>query len=135
MRAVAAAMALVLALGGCTQATGASGKAAKTASGFLDAFFKMDYAGAAAFCDSKISALLTDTIPAAEYPSEQIREKALEASRGTSFKIVSASELHGSDSVLVCYEIHPFGAEKGQALRRTMTLVKAGRTFKIVALE
>lgn len=131
-KAILTIMCAALFLAGCARS---ADQASRTASDFLEAFFKMDYAGAAAFCSSDISALLMDTIPADAYPSEEIRDKVHEASRGTGFKIVSSSELPGSDSVRVSYEIQPYGAARGTVIARTMTLVKTGRDFKIVSLE
>ena len=122
----------VLSLAGCARK---ADQASRTASDFLEAFFKMDYAGAAALCSESIAAVLMDTIPAADYPSEEIRGKVQQASRGTSFKIVAAGQKEKTDTVVVRYEIQPYGAANGTVIPRTMTLAKAGNGYKVVALE
>lgn len=122
----------ILALCGCTPK---ADKAAEVASDFLSDFFNMDYAGAAAFCTDDIAAMLRDTIAAGDYPSEEIRAKVVEASRKTTFKVLSSALDEESGDVVVNYEIVPYGAVKSSAIRHTMRLVRIEGDWKITSLE
>ncbi|MBO4557961.1 MAG: DUF4878 domain-containing protein [Bacteroidales bacterium] len=122
----------LLALCGCTSK---ADKAGAAASNFLEAFFAMDYDAAAAFCSDEIATLVRDTLEASQYPSEEIRAKVVEASKNTTFKIVSSEADEETGEVTVKYEIYPYGAPKGAAIPRTMRLGKTGGDWKVVALE
>ena len=126
------ALCLMLALAGCTAKTD---KAAATASDFLTAFFAMDYERASSFCGEEIAAAIRDTIADSDYPSEEIHRKVVEASKNTSFKIISSSQIEDTGEIEVRYEIHPYGASKSAYIPRTMRLARTGSTWKIVALE
>ena len=122
----------IFALYGC--APGAD-KAAAVANDFLTSFFKMDYEGAAAFCTPDIAAVLCDTIAASEYPSEEIRKKVVEASRKTTFKIVSSQIEEESGAAVIDYEIHPYGAVGNGTIPRTMHLERIDGNWLITSLE
>lgn len=123
---------LAMALCGCISR---SGKAEATASGFLTAFFDMDFERAAAFCTPDIAAILCDTIPAGDYPSEEIRAKVIEASKKTTFKIVSTQIEEESGAAVVNYEISPYGAVGDGTIPRTMRLERMDGEWKVVSLE
>lgn len=123
---------LALALSGCSSR---SGKAESAASGFLTAFFDMDFNRAAAFCSDDIAAIVRDTIADSDYPSEEIRAKVVEASRKTTFKIVSSQIEEKSGAAVVGYEIHPYGAVGGGTIPRTMRLERMDGEWKVVSLE
>ena len=131
-RILTAIICATLALSGCTPK---ADKAAEVATGFLTEFFNMNYAGAASLCSDDIAAMIKDTIAADEYPSEEIRAKVVEASRNTTFKIVSCEMMETSDTVVVCYEIYPFGAAGNTPIPHSMSLLREGGNWKIVALE
>ena len=126
------ALCAVLALCGCAPK---ADKAAAVANDFLSDFFKMDYAGAAAFCSEDIAAALRDTIAADAYPSEEIRAKVVEASKKTTFKIVSSEVDEESGDVVINYEIRPYGAVGDGSIPRSMRLSRIDGDWKIVALE
>ena len=86
-RILITAVIAIFALCSCTPK---ADKAAAVAGDFLTSFFNMDYAAAAGYCTSDIADMLRDTIAAGDYPSEEIRAKVVEASKKTSFKIVSS---------------------------------------------
>lgn len=127
-----AAICLLFALCSCTPKTD---RAAATASDFLNAFFEMDLNRAAGLCSGEIADVLLDTIPAADYPSEEVRAKVVEASKNTTFNILSSTELEETGEVEVKYEIHPFGAAGDAAIQRTMRLQLIDGDWKVVALE
>ena len=127
-----AAVIAILALSGCTPKTD---KAAAVASGFLEKFFNMDYAAAAAYCAPDVAEMLCDTIAAADYPSEEIRAKVVEASKKTSFKIVSSEVDEETGAVDINYEIRPYGAVGDASIPHSMRLEKIDGDWKIVALE
>lgn len=127
-----AAFLAFFALYGCTPK---ADKAAAVANGFLTSFFNMDYEGAAAFCTPGIAAVLCDTIPASEYPSEEIRAKVAEASKKTTFKIVSSQIEEESGAAVVNYEIHPYGAVGDGTIPRTMHLERIDGNWIITSLE
>lgn len=131
-RIIFTAIVAILAITGCAPK---ADKAAAVAGDFLTSFFNMDYAGAAAFCSDDIAVMLRDTVAAGEYPSEEIRAKVIEASRNTSFKIVSSSMEEESGAVVVSYEVHPYGAVGNAAIPHTMRLARLDGEWKIVALE
>ena len=131
-RLIIPAICLLLALCSCTPK---ADKAAATASDFLTAFFEMDISHAAGLCSDDIAAVLLDTIPASDYPSEEIRAKVVEASKNTTFKILSSTELEETGGVEVKYEIHPYGAAGDAAIQRTMRLQLIDGDWKVVALE
>lgn len=122
----------VLALCGCTHG---ADKASATASDFLTAFFDMDFNRAAAFCSDDIAAIVRDTIADSDYPSEEIRAKVVEASRKTTFKIVSSQIEEESGAAVVGYEIHPYGAVGDGTISRTMRLERMNGEWKVVSLE
>lgn len=122
----------ILALQGCAPKTD---KAAAVATDFLTEFFNMNYAGAAALCTDDIAAMLSDTIAADAYPSEEIRAKVVEASKNTTFKIVSSEIDEGTGEVVVNYEIRPWGAVGDGSIPRSMRLAHKDGYWKIVALE
>ena len=123
---------LMAVLVGCTPKTE---KAAAVANDFLTNFFNMNYDGAAALCSDDIAAGLRDTIAADAYPSEEIRARVVEASRNTTFKIVSATVDDESGDVVVNYEIRPYGAVGDGTISRIMRLARLEGDWKIVALE
>ena len=127
-----AALFAIFALSSCTPKTD---KAAATASDFLTAFFAMDMNRAAEFCSDDIAAMLRDTIDVAEYPNEDVYQKVVEASKQTTFKILSSEQIEETGEVVVKYEIQPYGAPKGATIARTMRLVRENGAWKIVALE
>ena len=131
-RFLTVALAATLTLCGCTSKTD---KAVAVADSFLTNFFNMNYDGAAALCSDDIAAALRDTIAADAYPSEEIRDKVVEASRNTTFKIVSSAVDDESGDVVVSYEIHPWGAVGDAAIPRTMRLQRTGSDWRITALE
>lgn len=110
-------------------------KAAAVANDFLTSFFNMDYEGAAAFCRDDIAAVLCDTIAASDYPSEEIRAKVVEASKKTTFKIVSSKIEEESGVAVVDYEIRPYGAVGDGTIPRTMRLEKIDGNWIITSLE
>ena len=110
-------------------------KAAAVANDFLESFFNMDYEGAAAFCTPDIAAVLCDTIAASEYPSEEIRAKVVEASKKTTFKIVSSQIEEESGAAVVNYEIRPYGAVGDGTIPRTMHLERVDGNWIITSLE
>ena len=110
-------------------------KAAAVAGDFLTSFFNMDYAAAAGYCTSDIADMLRDTIAAGDYPSEEIRAKVVEASKKTSFKIVSSEVEEETGAVIIGYEIRPYGAVGEGSIPHTMRLEKIDGSWKIVALE
>ncbi len=120
----------ILAVTGCNSGNGPE----KVASDFLTDFFQMDYAAAGALCSQEIASAICDT-SAVAYPSEEIRAKVEEASRGTTFEVISAEKEEGSEDVLVSYEIHPYGASAGAAIPRTMRLSKIDGKWLIVSLK
>ncbi len=120
----------MLATVGCNSGRGPE----QVASEFLTDFFQMDYAAAGELCSGEIASAICDT-SAVAYPSEEIRAKVEEASRGTSFEIISAEEAEGGNDVLVSYEIHPFGASAGATIPRTMRLSKIDGKWVIVSLN
>ena len=126
------ALCLMLALFGCTPK---ADKATAAASDFLTAFFAMDIDRASSFCSDDIAAMLRDTSAEADYPSQEIRAKVVEASKNTTFKILSTEQLEESGEYEVKYEIHPYGAPKSAAIPRTMRLTRSGSAWKITALE
>ena len=126
------AIVAIFAITGCAPK---ADKAASVAGDFLTSFFNMDYAGAAALCSDDIAAMLRDTVAADEYPSEEIRAKVIEASKQTSFKIVSSEVEEETGAVVVSYEIHPYGAVGNTAIPHTMRLARMDGEWKIVALE
>lgn len=127
-----AAVCAILALSGCTPKTD---KAAAAASDFLTAFFDMDMNRAAELCSDEIAAVLRDTVAVSEFPSEEVYKKVVEASRKTTFKIISSVQDEDTGEVEVKYDVFPFGAPKGVAISRTMRLVREDGDWKIVALE
>ena len=131
-RILFAAVIAIVALSSCTPK---ADKAAAVANDFLESFFNMDYAKASAFCTEDIAAVLRDTIATADYPSEEIRAKVVEASKKTSFKIVSSEVEEETGAVIIDYEIRPYGAVGDAAIPRTMRLEKLDGDWKIVALE
>ena len=123
---------LLAALCSCTPK---ADKAAAVADSFLTSFFKMDYADAAAFCTDDIAEMLRDTIAAGDYPSEEIRAKVVEASKKTTFKIVSSTIDEETGAAVIAYEIRPYGAVGEGTIPRTMRLEKIDGDWKIVSLE
>ena len=123
---------LMAVLGGCTPKTE---KAAAVANDFLTAFFNMNYEGAASLCTDEIAAALRDTIAADAYPSEEICAKVVEASRNTTFKIVSSNVDEETGDVVIDYEIRPYGAVGDGVISRTMRLSRLEGDWRIVALE
>ena len=132
MKRLLCAIFLLASLCSCTSK---ADKAAAAATGFLTGLFNMDYAGAAAFCTGDIAAMLCDTVAAGDYPGEEIRTKMAEASRKTSFKIVSSEVDEKTGTVVICYEIRPGDAVGGGAIPRKMRLEKIEGDWKIVSLE
>ena len=122
----------LLALAGCAPK---ADKAAAVANDFLTEFFKMDYAGAAAYCSDEIADAIRDTIAADAYPSEEIRAKVIEASRKTTFKITSSTVDEETGDVVINYEIRPYGAVGDGSIPRTMRLSRIDGDWKIVSLE
>lgn len=131
-RILIAAFLAFFALYGCAPR---ADKAASVANGFLTSFFNMDYESAAAFCTPDIAAVLCDTIAAGDYPSEEIRAKVVEASRKTTFKIVSSQIEEESGAAVVDYEIHPYGAVGNGSIPRTMRLERIDGDWIITSLE
>ena len=131
-RFIIAASIAILTLFSCTPK---ADKAAAVANDFLESFFNMDYSKASEFCTEDIAAVLRDTIAAADYPSEEIRAKVVEASKKTSFKIVSSEVEEETGAVVIGYEIRPYNSVGDAAIPRTMRLEKIDGTWKIVALE
>lgn len=131
-RIIIAAIAVILAITGCAPK---ADKAAAVAGDFLTNFFEMNYDRAAALCSDDIAAMLRDTVAADEYPSEEIRAKVIEASKQTSFKIVSSEVEDETGAVVVGYEVHPYGAVGNTAISHTMRLARLDGEWKIVALE
>ena len=127
-----AAVCAILALSGCTPKTD---KAAAAASDFLTAFFDMDMNRAAELCSDEIAAVLRDTVAVSEFPSEEVYKKVVEASRKTTFKIISSVQDEDTGEVEVQYEIYPYGAPKGASIPRTMRLVREDGAWKVVSLE
>ena len=132
MKRLLCAIFLLASLCSCTSK---ADKATAAATGFLTRLFNMDYAGAAAFCIGDIAAMLCDTVAAGDYPGEEIRTKMAEASRNTSFKIVSSEVDEKTGAVVICYEIRPGDAVGGGAIPRKMRLEKIEGDWKIVSLE
>lgn len=126
------ALFLLAALCSCTPK---ADKAAAVADSFLTSFFKMDYAGAAAFCTDDIAEMLRDTIAAGDYPSEEIRAKVVEASKKTTFKIVSSEIDEETGAAVIAYEIRPYGAVGEGTIPHTMRLERIDGDWKIVSLE
>lgn len=131
-RILTAIICAILALQSCAPK---ADKAAAVATDFLTEFFNMNYAGAAALCSDDIAAMLRDTIAADAYPSEEIRAKVVEASKNTTFKIVSSVIDEETGEVVVNYEIRPWGAVGDGAIPRSMRLARTDGDWKIVALE
>ncbi len=131
-RILTATICAILALAGCAPK---ADKAAAVAGAFLTSFFKMDYAGAAAFCSDEIADALRDTIAADAYPSEEIRAKVVEASKKTTFKITSSTVDEESGDVVINYEIRPYGAVGEGSIPRTMRLSRIDGDWKIVSME
>ena len=123
---------LLAALCSCTPK---ADKAAAVADSFLTSFFKMDYAGAAAFCTDDIAEMLRDTIAVGDYPSEEIRAKVVEASKKTTFKIVSSEIDEETGAAVIAYEIRPYGAVGEGTIPHTMRLERIDGDWKIVSLE
>ncbi len=123
---------LLAALCSCTPR---ADKAAAVATGFLADFFNMKYDAAAAFCTGDIAEMLRDTIAAGDYPSEEIRAKVEEASKKTTFKIISSEIDEETGAAVVAYEIRPYGAVGEGTIPRTMHLEKIDGSWKIVSLE
>ena len=123
---------LALALCGCSSATG---KAEATASEFLTAFFDMNFESAAALCRDDIAAVIRDTIADSDYPNEEIRAKVVEASKKTTFTIVSSKIEEESGAAVVNYEIRPYGAVGDGTIPRTMRLEKIDGNWIITSLE
>ncbi len=120
----------ILAASGCNSGSGPE----QVASKFLTDFFRMDYAAAGALCSEEIASSICDT-SAVTYPSEEIRAKVEEASRGTTFEVTGAEAAEDGDAMLVSYEIHPFGASAGASISRTMRLSKIDGKWVIVSLK
>ncbi|MBQ3658536.1 MAG: hypothetical protein II963_00075 [Bacteroidales bacterium] len=131
-RILITAVIAIFALCSCTPK---ADKAAAVAGDFLTSFFNMDYAAAAGYCTSDIADMLRDTIAAGDYPSEEIRAKVVEASKKTSFKIVSSEVEEETGAVIIGYEIRPYGAVGEGSIPHTMRLEKIDGSWKIVALE
>ena len=131
-RQIVPLLCLMAVLCGCTPKTD---KAVAVANDFLTNFFNMNYDGAAVLCADDIAAGLRDTIAADAYPSEEIRARVVEASKNTTFSIVSSAFDEESGDVVVNYEIRPYGAVGDGTISRTMRLARLDGDWKIVALE
>ena len=131
-RILTVTLSAMLALSGCAPTTD---KAAAVATDFLSEFFNMNYAGAAALCSDDIAAMLRDTIASDAYPSEEIRAKVIEASKNTTFKILSSEVDEESGEVVINYEISPWGAVGNTAIPRTMRLGRIDGDWRVIALE
>jgi hypothetical protein len=131
-RILLTAIIAIFAITGCAPK---ADKAAAVAEDFLSSFFGMNYEKAAALCSDNIAAMLRDTVAADDYPSEEIRAKVIEASKQTSFKILSSEEEEETGEVVVSYEVHPYGAVGNTAIPHIMRLEKVDGNWKIVALE
>lgn len=125
----------VIAIFALCSCTPKADKAAAVAGKFLTSFFNMDYADAAGYCTDDIAGMLRDTIAADAYPSEEVRAKVVEASKKTTFKIVSSEMEEETGTVVIGYEIRPYGAVGEGSIPRTMRLEKIDGSWKIVALE
>ena len=132
MKRLFCALFLLASLCSCTSK---ADKAAGAATGFLTCLFNMDYAGAAAFCTDDIAAILCDTIASGDSPGEEIGAKMAEASKKTTFKIVSSDVDENTGAVVIGYEIRPLGAVGGGSIPRKMRLEKIEGDWKIVSLE
>lgn len=122
----------ILALCGCTHE---EDKASATASDFLTAFFDMNFERAAALCNDDIATIIRDTIADSDYPSEEIRAKVIEASKNTTFKIVSSQIEEESGAAMIDYEIHPYGAVGNGSIPRSMRLERVSGEWRVVSLE
>ncbi|MCF0173310.1 MAG: DUF4878 domain-containing protein [Bacteroidales bacterium] len=128
---VSAFVAVVL-LSGCTSNTD---KAVSAAAGFLEAYFDMDYQKAAGYATGDVEQTLALAGDNLSQVPEHLRQRVEEASRATSFRIISATLAEDKSHITVEYELHPFNAGKNSVLLRTMVVEKRDGAWKVARLN
>ena len=126
---LSAAVALLL----CTSCNRVEKSVGAASEGFMKAYISMDYEAAAGFCTAPLAAMLTEGAEGMDEIPPVIMEKMKEASRETSFRIVSVTVNEEKTGAVVEMLLKAPGLEK--EVPKTLSLLLEGRTALVDAVE
>lgn len=120
---------LVLILNACTSR---ENEIALNTKGFLDAYFKIDYIVASAFCTKKTGDELVNSLKRLDNLNPAVRTMLEKQSKEVVTEIISVESKRGKDTAKVLYKV--ILPNFPQGIKHTITLVKVNKKWCIEGL-
>lgn len=120
---------LVFILGSCTSR---EKEIALNTKGFLDAYFKIDYLAASAFCTKKTGEELVNSLKRLDNLNPEVRTMLEKQTKDVITKIISVESKRGNDTAKVLYKVILPNFPNG--IENTIILVKVDKKWCIEGL-
>jgi len=122
-------LSLVLILGSCTSK---ESEITQNTKGFLDAYFRVDYKGAATYCTNELGKELVNSLKRLDTLEPSVREMLEKQSKEVKTEIISIDTKSSKDIAKVLYKV--ILPNFPQGIENTITLIKVDKKWHIEEL-